>query len=85
MDLIKNLLARYKNLAPKDDFKKEAVIKVLKEKLNIELNKKDVTFSHHRAYLKTSPKIKGEVFINKRSILANLKELLGENYPNDIS
>lgn len=84
MNLIKNLLERYKNLGPKDDFKKEAVIKVINEQIGIRLDKKDITFNHHNAYLKTSPKIKGEVYINKRSVLIGLKEMLGKNCPEDI-
>ncbi|MEK7478136.1 MAG: hypothetical protein AAB645_02095 [Patescibacteria group bacterium] len=84
MKTLNDLLAKYKNIIPTDSLKKEAIIKIIDEKTGIKLDKKDITFNHHNAYLKTSSKIKGEVYINKRSVLIGLKEMLGKNCPEDI-
>jgi len=84
MILLSSLLEKYKNIVPTDSLKKEAVIEVISKCFQINLEKKDISLSNNVIYLKTSSKLKSEVFMHKIMILKNLKDILKQNAPNDI-
>ena len=84
MTLIKDLLARYKNLKPTDSVKKEALIEILAKMFGIAVERGSISVANNIIYLKTSTKIKAEVFIHKTEVLKQLKEILGKNTPKDI-
>ena len=84
MKLLSDLLSKYRNLIPTDSLKKEAVIEVIMKCFNINLEKKDISLSNNIIYLKTSTKLKAEVFIHKAEILRDLKEILKQNTLKDI-
>ncbi len=84
MIILKELLSKYKNLVPTDSLKKEAVIEVISKCFKINLEKKDISLSNNIIFLKTSTKLKSEVFIHKKDILRDLKEILKQNAPQDI-
>jgi len=84
MILLSDLLSKYKNLIPTDSLKKEAVIEVISKCFGIDLEKKDISISNNIIYLKTSTKLKAEVFMHKINILRALKEILKQNTPSDI-
>lgn len=84
LNLIGNLLSKYRNLVPTDSLKKEAVIEVITKCFQINLEKKDISINNNIIYLKTSTKLKGEVFMHKIAILKDLKEILKQNAPIDI-
>lgn len=84
MILLSELLSKYKNLVPTDSIKKEAVIEVISKCFQIDLEKKDISLSNNIIYLKTSTKLKSEIFMHKKEILRQLKEILAKDYPGDI-
>lgn len=84
MILLSDLLAKYKNLVPTDSIKKEAVIEVISKVFQIDLQKTDISLSNNIIFLKTSSKLKAEVFMNKTSIMRDLKKILQQNTPRDI-
>ena len=81
---IGDYLKRFVGLTPPDDFIKEEVLKIVKDKIGIDLNKKEITISNGVIYIKTTPIIKNEIFINREKILQNLKQTLGIKSPKDI-
>jgi hypothetical protein len=81
---LSDLLSKYKNLVPTDSLKKEAAILIIDKLFEIKLEKKDLSVSNNIIYLKTSSKLKSEVFIHKAEILRELKEILKQNAPKDI-
>jgi len=81
---LSSLLERYRNLTPTDSLKKIAVLEVITNCFGIDLKKEDISIQNNIIYLKTSPKLKGEVFINKKKILESLGKILTNNTPKDI-
>jgi hypothetical protein len=84
MKSLGDLLAKYQNIKPTDSIKKEAVIEVIRERFGIKLEKKDIALSSNTFYLRCSTKLKAEVFMLKKNILKDLKDILASNAPSDI-
>lgn len=81
---LSSLLERYRNLTPTDSLKKEAVLDVITKCFSINLKKDDISIQNNIVYLKISPKLKSEVFLNKKKILESLGKILINNTPKDI-
>lgn len=81
---IGSLLEKYKKIKPKDEDKKVAVISAIFELCGIQLERSEIDVKGWNIFLKTSSKVKSEIFIRKPKILANLKEKLGSTCPRDI-
>jgi len=84
MILLSDLLSKYKNLVPTDSIKKEAAIEVIDKLFKIKLDKKDISISNNIIYLKTSSKLRTEVFMHKAEVLKRLAMILAKNAPKDI-
>lgn len=81
---IGDYLKKFVGLVPPDDFIKEKVIEIIKNKINIELNKKEIELSNRVVYIKTKSIIKNEIFIQKQNILNDINNDLENKLINDI-
>jgi len=83
MDLISTFL-KNKNITPPDETVRLRFVEIVKSKLKTELLIKDVFVRNFVLYIKCSPAVKSEIFMNKRYILDDLKEVFGLKAPLDI-
>ena len=83
MDLIDRYL-KNKNITPPDETIRKAFVEIVKKRLKIILEFKDITIRNFVVYIKTSPTIKSEIFMNKRGVLEELKQEFGLKAPLDI-
>lgn len=81
---LSKLLDKYKNIVPTERIIREAVEKAIKETINIELERKDISYTKGVVYVNTSTLVKNKVYLNKEKILYNLRENLGKKAPKDI-
>lgn len=84
MDLLSSFLAKYKNLKPADDFKKETVKDIIFKIVGLEIDKKNISVVNQVIYLNISPKAKAEIYMNKNRIIKELSEILDKAAPKDI-
>lgn len=84
MKSIADLLAKYKNLKPTDGIKKEAVIEVLRKKFDLVLKKDDLSVTNNVVYLKCSPQLRSEIYLHKADLMADLREILGDELIRDL-
>jgi hypothetical protein len=61
---------------------KEAIIEAVKEIFNYELEKNSISTKDGVVYIKTSPIIKNEIFINKKAILEKIQKKLDQKIQN---
>lgn len=84
MKLLGNLLSKYKDLTPPDDFKKEVISETIFRFAGFKVQKKDIELSGKMAYIKVSPAKKTELFLKKPLILKELAVILDKSAPKDI-
>jgi hypothetical protein len=71
------LLERVTRLLHSKQVFKKAVVKAVADVLGVQILESDVTMENGVVYIKTSPLIKGEIFLQKRVLL----ELINKNNP----
>lgn len=81
---IDDFLNKFKNLTPPDNEVREKVIEIIKNEINITIDKKNISIRNNSIFIKTKPIIKNELFINKEKLLHELKKSFGSKTPNDI-
>ncbi len=81
---ISQLLERYRNFTPTEAVVKDAVLEAIKDATGITLKREDCTVRGFTFTIKTSPKIKGEVFMKRVQILKVLEEKLKQRAPRDL-
>ncbi|PIP87440.1 hypothetical protein COW81_00195 [Candidatus Campbellbacteria bacterium CG22_combo_CG10-13_8_21_14_all_36_13] len=81
---ITDLLKRYLSFTPKDSVVKDSFICVLRDFYNIDIDTSNIKYNNNIIFLETSSVIKNVVFLNKESILNEMKKGLGEKTPKNI-
>ena len=71
-------LDRFRNLTPPDQFIKKECISVIKNRLNVEIKKEDISIKNNIIYINTSSTIKSELFIKKEDLLKELSECISK-------
>lgn len=75
---IGNFLERFKNITPPDKFVKDVFIYVVKDAVNIEIEKDDLDVRNGTIFISIDPIIKSEIFLKKNEIMKNLTKKLKE-------
>ena len=75
---IRLFLDRFRNLTPPDQFIKKECISVIKNRLNVEIKKEDISIKNNIIYINTSSTIKSELFIKKEDLLKELSECISK-------
>jgi len=83
-DKLSNHLSKYRNITPPDDFTREYVSKILKKKLKISINKKQISIRNNVLYIETEPVYKNEVFLKKEKLLEAINEISKKKIIKDI-
>jgi len=81
---IEIFLKKFKNLISPHDSIKKATIDSIKKATGINIDKKNISFKNGIVYIKTQHHEKSYIFLNKKNILNNIKNILKEKTPNDI-
>jgi len=81
---IDSFLNKFKNLTPPDGEIREKVSEIIKNEINIEIDKKYISIKNGSIYIKTKPIIKNEIFIKKKKLLEELRKSFGDKTPKDI-
>lgn len=82
---ISDLLKKFKNITAPDIIIRNYIVDIVKEIINIKLDKKNIFVKNGIVYIKTKPIYKNEIFINKKKIINLLKEKVGDSvYIKDI-
>ncbi len=84
MNPLQNFLARFTKLLQTPGELKKPVLFSIKNITNITLLEKDIEIKEGMVHLKTHPAIKNAIFMRKKVILEDLKNLLGNKSPYDI-
>ena len=84
MQNINSFLEKFKKLLRYNKEIKETIKGVIKEKIGVELDDKDIKIQNKVLYIKTTPYIKNEIYIKKDLILEKLNSLLDKKSPKDI-
>ena len=71
-------LDRFRHLTPPDQFIKKECISVIKNRLNVEIKKEDISIKNNIIYINTSSTIKSELFIKKEDLLKELSECISK-------
>jgi len=71
---IAQYLDKFKNIGQGEKAFKEVVFFAIKEILNIEIERKNISIQNGELILKVSPTLKNAVFIKKEKILNKIKE-----------
>lgn len=75
---IRLFLDRFRHLTPPDQFIKKECISVIKNRLNVEIKKEDISIKNNIIYINTSSTIKSELFIKKEDLLKELSECISK-------
>jgi len=81
---IKALLERFKNFSVPNESIRKKVSEIVKNKIDIEIDIKDIEYRNGVVVVREHGAIKNEIFLNKKEILESLKEDFGEKSPKDI-
>lgn len=81
---LKDLLLHFDKLLLSEEIKIKAIINVLKQVINIEIEPKDIKIKSNTIYLNIKPIYKNEIFLQKEKIDSLLEETLGKRYPKNI-
>jgi len=81
---IDSFLEKFKNLTPPHKEVRRVVILVVKKNTNIQLEEEQILSHGNTVYLKIKPIYKTEIFLNKKKILEEIKDVLGLKAPQDI-
>ena len=73
---ISNFLEKFKTLKPTDTYIQEAFIESVKEVMNIELTKNEISVQRHTLFLNVHPTLKTELYLRKKDILRLLEKKL---------
>ena len=73
---ISNFLEKFKNLKPTDTYIQEAFIETVKEVMNVELSKSEITVKRHTIFLNVHSTLKTELYLRKKEILQTLEKKL---------
>lgn len=73
---IGNFLEKFKNITPPDKFVKEVLIDVVKDIVDIEIEKDNIDVRNGTIFISVDPIIKNEIFLKKSEVMENLKEKL---------
>ena len=84
MNSIKNLLSKYKVITPPDDAVRSCVVKILKDEINLDINKSEIRVSVGTVFVNADPAYKSEILRLKIRILELLKAEFGPKAPKDI-
>lgn len=76
-------MEKFKNITPPDKFVKDVFIGVVKDAVNIELEKDNLDVRNGTIFISIDPIIKSEIFLKKTEIMKNLTEKL-EGYKKTI-
>jgi len=79
MKQISLLLDKYKRFGFKDQFVKETLIALIKEKFGDELKRENIDIKDGNLNIKVSGPLKSEIFLNKESIREELNTRLERN------
>jgi hypothetical protein len=78
-------LARFKNLRVPEDFVVAAIIDVIHDVLDFEIDPQNISYRGGIAYIKVKQSLaKNEIFMKKGLIIEKLTQKLGSNAPKDI-
>jgi len=81
---IDSFLEKFKNLTPPHKEVRRVVVLVVKKNTNIQLEEEQILSHGNTVYLKIKPIYKTEIFLNKKKILEEIKDVLGLKAPQDI-
>ncbi len=84
MDSISSLLKKFTSITPPDESVRKEVVRILESDYNILLDIGDVRVQKEVVYIETSPLIKAEISMRKKTILSTLKKTLRDSAPRDI-
>ncbi len=77
MESLRDLLAKFKLLAPPDEAVRRIVASVVSEEIGASLSKEGVSLHNQVAYLRLPPQAKAEITLHKQAILNKINERLG--------
>ncbi len=78
MDLIGKFLDKYAQKIDKSKLVKSEIVKIISQKIGIEVNSKQIELKNKNLILKTSPKIKLAIILNKQEILKEIEAIFDE-------
>ena len=84
MKHLSSYLDKFRNIVPPDDFLKSYILQLIKNKLGVDIGKKNIEISKGVVYIKTGPSIKNEIFIKKSFLLDEIKEISQKKIIKDI-
>lgn len=73
---IGNFLEKFKNITPPDKFVKDVLIGVVKDTVNIDIEKDNIDVRNGTIFITVDPIIKSEIFFKKSEIIKSLTEKL---------
>lgn len=84
MKHLSSYLDKFRSITPPDDFLKSHILQLIKNKLGVDIDKKNIEISKGVVYIKTGPSIKNEIFIKKSLLLDEIKEISQKKIIKDI-
>ncbi len=84
MENISSFLEKTRKFEPPDITVRKKFVEVVNDLLGIDLNVKDIRVINFEIYVKASPAVRSEIFLNKIQILDKLKQELGNKAPVNI-
>ncbi|MCX6713779.1 MAG: hypothetical protein NTV48_01605 [Candidatus Vogelbacteria bacterium] len=78
MDTISKFLDKYAKNINKSRLVKDEIIKIISEKIGVEVNSKQIELKNKNLILKTSPKVKLAVILHKKVILEEIDKIFNE-------
>ena len=81
---IKDLLLVFRDALFSEEIKKDSIKNVLKQVVNLDINREDIEIKKGVLYLNIKPIYKNEILIKKDEINARLREILGKKSPSSI-
>lgn len=84
LELIKNLLDKYKNMVPAERRVVEATQVILKNELGIDVEIEQINYVQRTIHLDVPALVRTKIMQKKETILEKLEEKLGKATPKDI-
>ncbi len=81
---ISGFLEKFKNLKPSDTYIKDVFISCVKEIMNVDITKNEITVQRETIFLNVHPTLKTELYLHKKAILKLLQEKLKKYTINNI-
>lgn len=76
---ISNFFSRFKNIVFQKEEVREHIRKIISKNISYEITNDFFDFKNGVIYLKCSPVVRTEIFIKKKDILLELKDVLPQN------